>query len=61
MSVVTDVSVTPSSQVTEIGEGALFDSDWESVEPQSSSFSQNRADSQEEMRYEKRLRPPEEE
>ena len=56
---VTDVHVfvsPPSSVVTETCEGVSLDSDWEFVEPQSSSFSKKYsfvwAISQEEMRYE---------
>ena len=52
---VTVVLVSLSSVVTECFGGASWDLDWESVEPQSSSFSKKRAYvwtvSQEEMRY----------
>ena len=41
--VVTDVSVSPSSVVTECYEDVSLDSDWEFVEPQSFSFSQKRS------------------
>ena len=40
--VVTDVLVSPSSLVTEFFDGVSLDSDWENVEPQSSSFSKKR-------------------
>ena len=54
--VVTDVCVSPSSVVTKFCDGFSLDSDWEFVEPQSSSFSRKRsldwAASQEEMRCE---------
>ena len=54
--VVIDVLVSLSSVATEFCDGVSLDSDWEFVEPQSSSFSKKRSfvweDSQEEMRYE---------
>ena len=40
---VTGVPVSPSSAVTEISEGVALASDWEFVEPQSSSFSKKRS------------------
>ena len=53
---VTDVLVSPSSVITELCEVSPCRSDVEFVEPQSFSFSKNRAhcstDKQEEMRYE---------
>ena len=52
----TGVLVVTSSVVAEIWEGVTMDTDWECVEPQSSSFSKKRsfvwAGSQEEMSYE---------
>ena len=39
---VTMVPVSPSSVVTELFEDVSLDSDWEVVEPQSSSFSKKR-------------------
>ena len=54
--VVTDILVSLSSVVTEFCDDVSVESDWEFVEPQSSSSSIKRslrwADSQEEMRYE---------
>ena len=55
--VVTDVLVSPSSVVTEFCDDVSGDSDWEFVEPQSSSFSPKKrsfvwTDSQGEIRYE---------
>ena len=54
--VVPDATVSPSSVVTEFCDGFSGCSDWEFVEPQSFSFSRNRAlcctSMQEEMRYE---------
>ena len=53
---VTDVNVSPSSEVTDFRDGFSFCSDWECVEPQFFSFSNKRAHSwtikQEEMRFE---------
>ena len=51
---VTDVPVSPSSVVTELCDVSSCCSDWESVEPQSFSFSKKRVwtTTQEEMRYE---------
>ena len=53
---VTDVNVSPCSEVTAFRDGFSFCSAWESVEPQSFSFSKKRAHSwtvkQEEMRFE---------
>ena len=54
--VVTDVHVSPSSEVTEFCDGSCRCSDWEFVEPQSFSFSKKSAlcctSTQKEMRYE---------
>ena len=41
--VVTDVLVSPSSVVTEFCDGVSLGSDWEFVEPQSSSSSKKRS------------------
>ena len=53
---VTDVNVSPSSEVTEFRDVFSFCSEWDFVEPQPFSFSKKRAHSrtvlQEEMRFE---------